>query len=928
MKKIVTMLVISLLVLSMIFVVPLIHAGATIWTDKADYSPGEVPIISGSGFLSNAAVTVTITRPDSTVDTISALTDEYGAFSCSYELDGITGTYTVTATDGTNTATTTFTDSTITIRVSRDTPTAASFSTASESTFSVKFRVDNDNTGGDTGRTISGTYALTFSGLSLVSGPSSSGTFSGLAKGSPIYYQWTFKAPIGPATGSITLSVAITSVSPSRAFLPGDKTSDSISYTITVLAPPDTTPPVVSISAPANGAYYKTVNVPAKAFTVVELNPYTVVESGYSTSEGVHTYTVTATDAAGNVGSASVTYTVDNTPPVVTITAPAAGYYKTSTLPALAYSVVEINPHSEVVSGWGTTEGAHTVTVTSSDAAGNVGSASVTYTVDNTPPETSIIDGPTGWIKDQSATFSWTGSDDVTATANLVYSWNLDGGAWSAYSLATSTTLAGLTEGSHTFYVMAKDEAGNVDPTPAERSLSVDITAPKTSDNYDGLWHKVDFTITLTASDGTGSGVAQTYYKINDGPTKTVSANGQPQITVESATNKLEYWSVDNAGNEESHHTLTTIKLDKTPPVTTKTLEGTKGTNDWYISDVTVTLSAFDATSGVKEIHYILDSGTEIVVSGDTTTFTISTDGTHSLEHWAVDNAGNEENHVTQNIMIDKTPPVVTLTPDRSADSNGWYNHAVTWTVSGVDNLGGAVTVDGPFTYSGPDSASASVTGHATDEAGNVGSATVSFQYDATPPVVTIALPNPGTYLLNQPGLMATWTATDPAPGSGVAPPNTGTVPIDTSSVGTKTLTLPAGTAYDVAGSPSALVTATYYVHYNFGGFRQPINTDGSSVFKLGSTVPVKFQLRDANGAFVTNAVAKIYVAKMSNGIDGTDFEAVSTSAATTGILFRYDFTDNQYIFNLSTKNLLKGTWQIKVLLDDGETYNVNICLR
>lgn len=122
-------------------------------------------------------------------------------------------------------------------------------------------------------------------------------------------------------------------------------------------------------------------------------------------------------------------------------------------------------------------------------------------------------------------------------------------------------------------------------------------------------------------------------------------------------------------------------------------------------------------------------------------------------------------------------------------------------------------------------------------------------------------------------------------------------------------------------------VNAAEIVDY-FNGFLPPINNDGSSIFKLGSTVPVKFQLRDVNGNFISTAVAKIFVSKVSNNVVGTDLEASSTSAATTGNLFRYDPTGNQYIFNLSTKSLTKGTWQIKVVIDDGVTRTVNISLR
>ena len=95
-----------------------------------------------------------------------------------------------------------------------------------------------------------------------------------------------------------------------------------------------------------------------------------------------------------------------------------------------------------------------------------------------------------------------------------------------------------------------------------------DKSPPVTTHDYDGLWHNTDFIITLTATDSE-SGVAEIYYRINNGPVKAVSVNGQPLIALESFNNTLEYWSVDYAGNEESHKFLTGIKLDKTSPLIT-----------------------------------------------------------------------------------------------------------------------------------------------------------------------------------------------------------------------------------------------------------------------------------------------------------------------------------------------------------------------
>ena len=89
-------------------------SGAAVWTDKQDYSPEQTVTIYGAGFAPGAAVTVTVVRPDGSVNPPPWIVtaDGSGGFTppTTYQLDGISGTYTVTASDGTNTATTTFTD--------------------------------------------------------------------------------------------------------------------------------------------------------------------------------------------------------------------------------------------------------------------------------------------------------------------------------------------------------------------------------------------------------------------------------------------------------------------------------------------------------------------------------------------------------------------------------------------------------------------------------------------------------------------------------------------------------------------------------------------------------------------------------------------------------------------------------------------------
>ena len=95
------------------------------------------------------------------------------------------------------------------------------------------------------------------------------------------------------------------------------------------------------------------------------------------------------------------------------------------------------------------------------------------------------------------------------------------------------------------------------------------------------------FTITLTAIDDEFTTVSNTYYKINDGSSNSVTNNGQPVISTDGANNKLEYWSVDSLGNEETHHILTGIKLDKTAPTGSIIING----GDAFTSSTAVTLS-------------------------------------------------------------------------------------------------------------------------------------------------------------------------------------------------------------------------------------------------------------------------------------------------------------------------------------------------
>ncbi|MFH1087835.1 MAG: S8 family peptidase [Chloroflexota bacterium] len=137
---------------------------------------------------------------------------------------------------------------------------------------------------------------------------------------------------------------------------------------------------------------------------------------------------------------------------------------------------------------------------------------------------------------------------------------------------------------------------------------------------------------------------------------------------------------------------------DQTMPTTAISFGGTAGTNGWYVSNVTVTLTATDnpGGSGVASTKYSLDAGQ--TWNTYTSPFTVSTEGQTIVLASSWDNAGNNEGPPAYALLkIDKTPPTATETssPDQASGKTKGVLMQVTYTASGVqDAVSGVASIN------------------------------------------------------------------------------------------------------------------------------------------------------------------------------------------------------------------------------------------
>jgi len=248
---------------------------------------------------------------------------------------------------------------------------------------------------------------------------------------------------------------------------------------------------------------------------------------------------------------------------------------------------------------------------------------------------------------------------------------------------------------------------------------------------------------------------------------------------------------------------VTVISCDITPPTTTIDVDGTLGDNGWYVSPVTVTMSAIDEPggSGVALIEYSLEGGAWTTYVEP---FTIEVEGPTAIRAYSEDNADNPEDPpVSEEVRIDFTPPTIAGTPLPDPNANGWNNEDVTVYFECSDATSGVVSCPDDTTLSN-ENAGQSLTGEAVDLAGNRASATVGdINIDKTAPAATAnASPEPNANGWNNTDVTITFSGLDDLSGIDYC-----SEPTILSSDGAGQSA--SGICTDKAGSPSAAATAS-----------------------------------------------------------------------------------------------------------------------
>jgi hypothetical protein len=475
-------------------------------------------------------------------------------------------------------------------------------------------------------------------------------------------------------------------------------------------AEPDTSPPTTSASlsglSSSSGWYRSEVTVTLSATdgggSGVRFTNYSIdggswrayVESVRISAEGQHEIEYYSVDNYGNTETTkSEEFRIDTVDPStgcdLSGTARANGWYTSNVEAYLtatdARSGVQLTRYRIDGGAWHiysgpvtfSIDGDHDLEYYSVDMAGNSEtSQSLSVKIDRMAPETApFLEGDLGhggWFV-SAANVTLVASDGPSGVESIRY--RVDDGIWTTYSVEFNVSEAGQ----HTLEFYAVDVAGNTE-TAKSVMIWIDDVAPETIAYLSGTlgsggWYRSSIEVNLYAADAP-SGPNGTAYRVDGGFWVNFT---EPFAVTGEGEHSIEYCSLDRAGNQESVRT-TVVRIDTVAPISAASLSGIEGSNDWFNSDVIVSLSISDGDgSGVSSTMYRIDGSQWLEYENP---FEMSEAGTHQLSFYSVDVSGNSQTPVVMTVSIDQVPPELIIDSEGGTVSATSHDVPITWSSS------------------------------------------------------------------------------------------------------------------------------------------------------------------------------------------------------------------------------------------------------
>jgi large repetitive protein len=463
---------------------------------------------------------------------------------------------------------------------------------------------------------------------------------------------------------------------------------------------------------------------------------------------------VRAIDAAGNVdgSTASHGWTVDTAAPETTIgdrppdpSDEATATFEFSANEAGSRFECRLDQHDFAGCETGKayadlTDGRHRFEVRAIDRAGNVdGSpAAHEWTVeteaeppgDTTPPETTLGGRPATPTTSQSATFTFTGADNVTAPASLRFECRLDESAFGFTPCSSPQLYSNLAEGTHKFDVRAVDAAGNADDSPATHTWTIDRTAPETTIG------NAPATATTSTSAGftfTSSEPGSTFECSLDNAAFTACTSPRNHTGLSSGNHQFRVRARDALGNVDASPAVHTWTIDTTAPQTTLNT-GPSGTTG---PDATLTFSSNESTA---TFECSLDNAAYVACTSPRQ-YTGLAGGSHQFRVRARDAAGNVDGSpATRSWTVDATPPQTNLTgtlPGTTSSTSASFTFTASETGSTFQcrlDSGAFEACTSPRAYQGLSEGPHTFAVRATDARGNQDQSPATHSWTITPP--------------------------------------------------------------------------------------------------------------------------------------------------------------------------------------------------